>query len=245
MFMFAIIESHKALIITILLSSIVVLLAFTVHIKKKNAFDAETYYEVIPEEELIKEQEELAELIKSLDEVMNSNRAFNETEKNTDEVDDEFLNTMERIRNRALNDPNDEEISERSNTTIVENENSAAFEDINDLIETRSEKKRAEAASTTNEKNKRSSVSYSLVNRTHEYLPPPIYLCEQGGKIVITIHVDGNGDVVDASYNNSSTSSNGCLLDHALEYAKASKFNTNGANSTQIGTITFLFKGKS
>jgi len=238
MLMSSIIESYKALILTILLSSLVVLLTFTLHLKKKSAFDAETYYEFVSEEEFIKEEEKLADLIKSLDEVMNSNKAYNETKENTEEEDEEFKNTMEKIRNRSLNDPKDSEEEEKSENRS-ERENPAIFDEINDLIESSSEKNRAKDG------NKNSSVSYSLVNRTHEFLPPPIYLCEQGGKVVVTIKVDGNGNVVDASYNSASTSSNGCLIDHALEYAKASKFNANGSNSNQIGTISFFFRGKS
>ena len=44
--------------------------------------------------------------------------------------------------------------------------------------------------------------------------------------------------------NSSSSSENGCLIDHALEYAKASKFNRDPKKASQIGTITFLFQGK-
>ena len=245
MLMFSIIDPYKAFIITILLSSLVVLLAFTVHLKKKSSFDSETYYELISEEEILKEQEKLADLIKSLDEVMNSNKAYNETKEDTEEEDEAFNNTMEKIRNRSLNDPKIAEETDQKSTNKSESENSATFEEINDLIENRSEKKRAEAADKTEDSNKKSAVSYSLVNRTHEFLPPPIYLCEQGGKVVVSIQVDGNGNVVEATYNTSSTSLNGCLIDHALEYAKVSKFNANGSNLKQIGTITFFFRGKS
>ena len=131
--MFSIIETYKALIITILLSSLVVLLAFTVHLKKKSTFDAETYYEFIPEEEIIKEQEKLADLIKSLDEVMNSNKAYNETQEDTEEEDEAFNNTMEKIRNRSLNDPKISQEIDQTSTDKSESENSAIFEDINDV----------------------------------------------------------------------------------------------------------------
>ena len=92
---------------------------------------------------------------------------------------------------------------------------------------------------------KNSSVSYSLVDRTAVYLPPPIYLCEYGGKVVITIEFDYQGDVIKATYNNASSSNNQCLIDHAIEYALDSQFNRDPAKEKQLGTITFIFKGKS
>jgi len=244
--MFSVIESYKALIITILLSSSVVLLAFNVHLKKKNNFDTETYYELLPEEETIIEKEELAELMKSIDELMSTNKAYNETEKNEDFEDESFKNTMDKIRNRASNDADiANEVKDYSSSKTTNGEEVAAFEDINDLIANRSEKKRTEIPSNSSSNDKKSSVSYSLVNRTDEYLPPPIYLCEQSGKIVITINVDNDGNVIEANFNSSSTSSNGCLVDHAIEYAKASKFNADPSKRVQLGTITFYFRGKS
>ena len=79
----------------------------------------------------------------------------------------------------------------------------------------------------------------------HTFLPTPVYLCEFGGKVVINITVDRNGNVIDAYVNSSSISSNGCLIDSALEYAKASSFNSDNNKPSQLGTITFYFKGKS
>ncbi|NNF82886.1 MAG: hypothetical protein HKM99_09100, partial [Flavobacteriaceae bacterium] len=91
-------DSNKALIITILLSATVVLMTFNVHLKKKNELIAETYFEILPDEE--EEQEELADILKSLDEVITTNKAFNETKQYDDFEDEEFKNTLEKIRNR-------------------------------------------------------------------------------------------------------------------------------------------------
>ena len=92
--------------------------------------------------------------------------------------------------------------------------------------------------------NKNSSISYSLVDRTHTFLPTPVYLCEFGGKIVINVKVNNQGKVTEVYVNSSSASSNGCLIDSALEYAKASTFNNDATKFSQLGTITFYFKGK-
>ena len=71
----------------------------------------------------------------------------------------------------------------------------------------------------------------------------PRYLCERGGKIVVNIVVNGKGIVTDASVNGSSNSNNQCLINRALEYAKEALFDSSDKNE-QIGTITFLFRGK-
>ena len=71
-----------------------------------------------------------------------------------------------------------------------------------------------------------------------------VELQKRGAKVVINITVNAEGRVVTASFNGSSTTSDGCLVDHALEYAKASKFNSDTNKPSQIGTITFMFKSK-
>ncbi len=91
---------------------------------------------------------------------------------------------------------------------------------------------------------KRTSVSYSLVDRNNYELPPPIYTCINGGKVVINITVDALGNVVEAEYNrNSSSTDDWCLVNNAIEYAQRAQFDSSD-KSSQIGTITYLFQGK-
>lgn len=93
-------------------------------------------------------------------------------------------------------------------------------------------------------KDRRTSVSYSLVARNAIDLPPPIYTCLEGGKVVINIEVDRQGFVLQAQFNEkSSTTTNGCLIDNAIAYALKSRFSSSGRNQ-QIGTITYVFQGK-
>ena len=241
-------NTYKAMIATTVLSTVVVFLGFTLHMKKESKLASETYYEMEPEPLLEEEKEELEEILQSLDDLLNTsstNQAYNES--NTDEFKDtDFEERMEEIRNRNNTETSEmesETTNESNSTQSTSNENEAnAFDDINDIIAKTTEKKRP--TSSSNSVNKNSSISYSLVNRTKIDIPPPIYLCEMGGKIVINITVDSDGNVTNTSFNSSSTTDNGCLVDHALEYAKASKFNTAISKSSQIGTITFLFKGK-
>ncbi|MBT8287669.1 MAG: hypothetical protein HKN00_02235 [Flavobacteriaceae bacterium] len=238
-------DSTKALIITLLFSSTVVLMSFNIHLKKKNEKLAETYFEIIPQDELEPDPEELEEILKSLDNLIKTNRAFNETKDYDNFEDEEFRNTLEKIRNRDSRDEVVEENNQSKGSEQSNMEDLASYEDINSIINKRSQKDRSSMPSNADGGLKNSSVSYSLVDRTAIYLPPPIYLCEKGGKVVITIEVDSNGQVFNASYNNASSSSNQCLIDHAIEYARASKFNRDQSRSQQLGTITFLFQGKS
>ena len=110
------------------------------------------------------------------------------------------------------------------------------FKDINKVLD---KKKAIEDGANTN-----STVSYSLIDRNHRYLPTPIYLCETGGKVIVNITVNNKGEVVDAYINSNSQSQNECLKDHALEYAMEALFNSNTSKPSQLGSITFYFQGK-
>jgi len=242
-------NTYKALIATALLSTAVILLGFTIHIKKKTELVAETFYEMDAEAVEEEEKEELEDILKSLDNLMATpatNQAFNETKtyENDKTVDEEFEEQMEAIKNRTtvedLKAVNQENSTLTASRNTQDKDNSSAFGNINDIVNKRLDSQK----NANNSANKNSSVSYSLVDRIHTFLPTPIYLCEQGGKIVVNITVNHEGNVVDTYINASSSSENGCLVDHALEYAKESKFNKNPKKASQLGTITFLFRGK-
>lgn len=235
-------DSNKALLITILLSATVLLMTFNVHLKKKNQLIAETFFEIIPGEE--PEIEELEDIIESLDDVMSTNKAFNETKKYEDFQDEEFKNTLEKIRNRDSRELDiSDEPDSQTNSQEQSREDLESYEEINSVIAKRSQNERS-PASDQDGRIRNSTISYSLVDRDAEYLPPPIYLCERGGKIVISIEVDMAGNVISAEYNNASSSKNQCLIDHAIEYALESKFNPDQSRFKQLGTITFMFQGK-
>lgn len=239
-------STYKALIITTFLSTVVVILGFTLQVKKQPHLVAETFYEV--ESEPIEEEskEELEDIIKSLDNLLNTtstNQAYNETKQYEAPDEKAFNERLEEIRNRNTIE-NSQESSKNNNSSNNKNESNteddSAFSEINDLI---SEKKRTASGGSSNV-NKNSSISYSLANRTKIEIPPPVYLCEKSGKIVINITVDASGNVIDTYFNNASTSKDGCMVDHALEYAKAAKFNADASKPSQLGSITFYFKGK-
>jgi TonB family protein len=91
--------------------------------------------------------------------------------------------------------------------------------------------------------NSASRVSFSLSNRSKVKLPPPVYLCETAGKIVVNITVNAEGQVTDTYINSSSSSDNQCLIDTALEYAQNAVF-SDAERKSQIGSITYYFQSK-
>jgi hypothetical protein len=86
-------------------------------------------------------------------------------------------------------------------------------------------------------------MTYSLKDRQIISYKTPRYLCEESGIIVVNITVNAQGMVTDTYINSTSTSKNQCLIDHALEYAANTIFNAANKGS-QIGSITYAFKGK-
>lgn len=90
--------------------------------------------------------------------------------------------------------------------------------------------------------NRLSTVSYDLEGRTAVRIPNPVYTCDARGVIVIDISVNENGSITDMEYNKkASTSSNGCLIDQALEYVGSAYFD-DAQIPEQRGTITFNFQ---
>jgi len=88
-----------------------------------------------------------------------------------------------------------------------------------------------------------SSFTYSLKNRRVLYYNTPRYLCEEGGKVVINVLVNADGSVKECYVNGSSTSSNSCLVNRALDYAKQVVFSS-ADTPEQLGSVTFYFKPK-
>ena len=90
---------------------------------------------------------------------------------------------------------------------------------------------------------RRSTVSYQLKDRDAIQIPNPVYTCDASGKVVINIEVNGLGSIVKVYFNKSASStSNGCLVDQALEYAEQAIFNKSD-RASQLGSITFEFQG--
>jgi TonB family protein len=220
-----------------------VLSLFSFHIKKQSELMAESYYLLEPEEPKTPEELE-AEKLAEADEKQSAetNKAFNETQdyKKFAEAYQPIAPPRDYVPKPSEN-MNDNEATEAgsANATSEINEDViSSYSSVNDVLNKRKPSTSAQSV------NKNSSMHYSLVNRTHQYLPTPIYLCEDGGKITVNITVNASGLVTNSSINASSASNNECLKEHALNYANEARFNTDATKSSQIGTITFYFEGK-
>lgn len=87
----------------------------------------------------------------------------------------------------------------------------------------------------------RVTVSFSLVNpvRTSRRLDMPVYLCEGGGEVTVSITVDRGGRVTGAKV---VEGGDDCMRETALRAARNSLFNIDQtAPARQQGTITYIF----
>lgn len=233
-------DQHKALLITFFLSGTVILSVFNLSLNKQSERMAESYYEMEPEKELTEEEIKVLEALEQLNaSKAETNKAFNETKDNS-----RFSEAYKPIappedyvpKNSSLSESSDKysKAYEDPEDSKLNTEDLSSFSKVNDLL-----KKQQDEGDNT-----KSTISFSLKDRTKVHIPIPIYLCEVDGKIVVNITVNASGNVIDSYVNTSSTSSNECLIEHALEYAKASQFSPDASKKSQIGSITFYFIGK-
>ncbi len=237
-------RKQLSLLITIFSMAIVVMVLYSIQLGGKEeddqyivemVLDPEVLEEILEEKEILEEQAN-ADPIKS-------HMAYNETAKPS-YGNPEPLKTLDEL----LEERNEMSEGETSDDALSDSEYA---ERVKALAKKREEKKQLlgekEAQKqefTNNLAARRTSVSYSLVDRNNYKLPPPIYTCIEGGKVVINIEVDALGNVTEADFNEkSSGTSNGCLVDNAIAYALKARFNSSDKEN-QKGTITYLFQGK-
>lgn len=86
------------------------------------------------------------------------------------------------------------------------------------------------------------TVSFSLEGRSAAYLHSPAYQCESGGSVTVSITVDPSGKVIAASIDRSSSTTDVCLREMAVNAARMSRFNVDqSAPDKQQGTISYIF----
>jgi len=240
------IAQHKALIITFLIAGIVVFGLFSIQLKQQNNRITESYFLLEPELEKVEEELQQIEDLNAT----SSNKAFNEDQeykKMMRNFKTVSANDFERTT-KAIADAKASEIKEEtslnrsyanSDAYALNSEETQSYKKLQDELKKRLENKKIadEHAKT------KSTLTYSLKGRTLGYYEIPRYLCESGGKIVVSINVNETGDVTDANLNGSSNSDDQCLIDHAMDYAKSVQFDSS-QRKNQLGTITFLFKAK-
>lgn len=233
-------EKHKALIITVLLMSVLLLGMYNIHVSNSNEKVRETLIELNqlrpepePKEKVQPEQEPKPA---QPDPEFETHQAFNqnqeENQKNLESRLDEIFE-----KNSASQEASEEDINPTQGEQIIESS----------LEKEKREASHGNQSSTKTSTQKgtlrNSSIAFSLVGRTAVDIPNPIYTCDTPGKIVVNIVVNQNGEVIDTSINkNSSTSSNECLIEQALDYANRALFSRFPGKNAQPGTITYNFQ---
>ncbi len=240
------IEQHKAFIITFLITGIVVFGLFSIQLKQQDKLITESYFLLEPEP---KKTEEELQQIEDLN-AASTNKAFNEDQEYKEMMRNfktvsanDFERTTKAIADAKANEIEEETSLNKSYTNgdayALNSEETQSYKKLQDELKKRQENKKiADEHSKT-----KSTLTYSLKGRTLGYYEIPRYLCESGGKIVVSISVNEKGNVTDANLNGSSNSNDQCLIDHAMDYAKSVQFDSS-QRKNQLGTITFLFKGK-
>ena len=235
-------DRHKALIITTLIFSILILSMYNINISNESKKIRETLIELNelrppppPEEEQPQEPEPPAPQPQRP--TVATHRAYNQNEQ---ESQSNLESRLEEIfqKNAAQQEASEDEATATSQGDIAINNN-----------RTQERKKASEGDNSSKETAvkqgtlRNSSISFSLVGRSAVDIPNPIYTCDTPGRVVVNITVNATGDVTRTSINkNASTTSNECLTDMALDYAANAKFSSLAGRNSQPGTITYNFQ---
>jgi len=169
--------------------AIVILVLYSIQLGGKVDTKDDYVVEMVLDPEVIEEilKEELEEELQNADPIK-SHLAFNETAKPS-YGNPEPLKTLDEIMaEREESSEGEKTSNEISNTDYAER--------VKALAKKREEQKRLMGEKEAQKKEftnnlaaRKTSVSYSLVDRNNYKLPPPIYTCIEGGKVVINIKV--------------------------------------------------------
>ena len=196
---------------------------------KQDEFDIEYSLEdLFPEEELA--------VISTENIKIETHSAYNEAEKFISDLENENSELTETVQNKLSEMNGAIESSNSSKISIITDEeikkNSINDNDNKEII-------------VKDSNNPNSTNSYRLVDRKALNFPNPVYICEGFGKVVLHIEVNHLGKVIHTSINNSSsTTSNLCLIESAIKYAKKARFTTAAHKPVQMGSITYIFPGQ-
>ena len=232
-------EKHKALIITVLFCSVLILGLYNFNLSQKKKIeqqmlvDLEEYTKAEETEEEKPEEEPKPETTRNSPK---THRAFNENQEAREE---NFNRELDEILEK--NSARQEQSSDSDNSTSTTGTFATGKKSEN--------KKRSDGDNTSEDIStqsgslRNSSISFSLRGRNAVSIPNPIYTCDRQGKIVVNITVNAEGRVIDTDINKaSSNSDNECLTEKALEYALNARFSRLAGRNEQPGTITYNFK---
>lgn len=234
-------ERHKALIITVLLFSVLLLAMVNIKLAHSNEEITTTLIDFTsfrePVEEPENEEPEAPEPSPRTPAApVQTHQAYNQDQQEAQSLESRLQEIFER---NSANSTASEEASTSTNSGESHlNKN------------TREERSRessgegaSEAISNKQGSLRNSSISFSLLGRSARDIPNPIYTCDTPGKVVVNIKVDAEGIVTSTSINqSSSTSRNECLQEKALEYAANAIFSPLVGKDAQPGTITYNFQ---
>lgn len=223
--------SYKAFLITSLLVGGLVLLMFGLQIAKK----AEIEEKIFPIEYSIKdilEEEEKEELASSKPPKIETHKAYNEAEKFIKELESERSQPIESTQDKLDAMKNAMESTKISEIKVNE-------------LKKPSITNKSIPKNEISSNNSKSTNSYRLINRKAMHFPNPVYTCDGFGKVTISIEVDATGRVIKATNNKTfSTTTNLCLIETAIQYAKKTRFTTASKQAKQLGTISYIFPGQ-
>lgn len=86
------------------------------------------------------------------------------------------------------------------------------------------------------------TASFNMKGREPMENPIPTYRCKTNGVVVVLVSIDELGKVVDARIQEGSSSTNACLREQSVEYARRWRFDYSSTKRKQDGTITFTFQ---
>ena len=232
-------DKHKALIITCLIYSIVLLALYNFSLSSNNKKARELLVDLenFQVEEPVEQEPEKEEAPQKTNrETAQTHQAFNE---NAEAREENFKSQLDEIFEK----------NSASQLESTQDESSKTSGSYNFQNEKKEVKKRSDGNQTTKTTSTKSggidhsSISFSLLGRSAREIPNPVYTCDTPGKIVVNITVNERGRVISTSINKSSSSTtNECLTEQALEYAAQAVFSSLAGRNSQPGTITYQFK---
>lgn len=237
-------HSDKALLITVAGASLLILVFFFLGVKPYQG-EIEEFIEIPIIAETLENESEIFEEVQPPErQPSRSNQAYNTAqlrkESKSFQEEDEIRKAIEAQKQGSVQDLN---ADNEARLAALQGESEIALEVKKEEIQANIDAREADRNKKKKSAYRQSTVSYNLVDRTALALPNPVYTCDAYGKVVINITVNDKGTIIDKSFNkNASTSSNGCLIDQAMEYLNRSYFDK-GKKSKQLGSVTFEFQG--
>lgn len=237
-------DQHKALIITILIFSILILSMYNINISNESKKIRETLIELndlrpepLPEEEQTPPEEPETPDQQPQQPAFETHQAYNQNEQENQRNLESRLDEIFQ-KNAVQQEASEEESAEASRGDVALNNTRTQERKKASEGDNRSKETSVKEGTMSN-----SSISFSLLGRTAVDIPNPIYTCDRRGRVVINITVNATGDVIKTSVNkNASSTSNECLTDMALEYAAGARFSRLSGRDSQPGTITYNFQ---